>query len=204
MITEEDVYTSYKKARSLIQGKPYKLPKDWEKHFTTKLSLQQQETIIKATGYFNTTWSNINIDEYMITGFELFKTFSYHSLLNPKILAMYIEKDKQKKRRISISKELIIKSFDRIKERMEKQKILDGYTKLQTYCKLREGDRKVILFDYIKNLIDPLIVVYCIYYKYLQLSDTDKEYVYNISTRYRELLEKMFEVESFIKEGEKL
>jgi len=202
MVTEQDVYIAYRKAKSLQSGKGFRLPKDFDEWYNTKLTETNRCHLSRMAGFFNTTLSNINIDIYMECGFELFKTFSYHMFLSPKVLQHYIDKDKRKKRRISASMTGISDSFAYIKSQMKDQKVIEGYTMLQSYCKTREGDRKLILNDYMRNFIDPLVVVYCLYYKYLILTDIEREYMYPISNRYRELLTQMFEVEKFIKEKE--
>jgi len=202
MVTEQDVYIAYRKAKSLQSGKGFRLPKDFDEWYNTKLTETNRSHLSRMAGFFNTTLSNINIDIYMECGFELFKTFSYHMFLSPKVLQHYIDKDKRKKRRISASMTGISDSFAYIRSQMKDQKVIEGYTMLQSYCKTREGDRKLILNDYMRNFIDPLVVVYCLYYKYLILTDIEREYMYPISNRYRELLTQMFEVEKFIKEKE--
>lgn len=200
MITEQDVYVAYRRAKSISSGKGFRLPKDWDDYFENKMSPKNKEYLIKTTGYFNTTFSNIDIDKYMECGCELFKSFSYHLFLRPKIVGLYKDKDKQTKRKIVISNKSIEDTFDFIETFMIKRDIIKGYNMLQTYCKVKDGHRKTILEHYMKNKIDPLVIVYCIYYKYLVLTDIEREYIYNVTNRYRDLLQDMFQVEEYIKE----
>jgi hypothetical protein len=162
---------------------------------------QNREYLEKLTGYFNTTFSNIDIDKYMECGFQLWKTFSYHMFLRRNIIEMYKEQDKLKKRRIKKDMDRINDSMDFIIERVGDLK-RNGYNTLETYCKIKQGEMRLIVADYLKNDVDPLIFVYCIYYKYIKLTDIEREYCYTIVNRYRDLLDQMFEVEAFIKEKE--
>lgn len=203
MITPQDVYIAYRKAKSLHSGKGFRLPKEWDEYYATKLSPKNREFLDRATGYFNTTWSNINLDEYMETGSELYKTFSYHMFLKPLILTRYIEIDKLKKRRIVKDMCSIDTTFDYIDELTEykTRKYLD-YTNLQVYCKMKDESQSLLVTDYLTNKIDPLVFVYCLYYKYIKLTDIERQYCYNITNRYRDLLEQMFDVEGYIKQRE--
>ncbi len=202
MISEEDVYIQYRHAKSLQSGKGYRLPKQWDEYFTTKMTAKNREYLTRATGHFNTTWSNIDVATYMECGCELYKTFSYHMFLKPQILTHYIEKDKQKKRRIKVNHDSIDDSIDYINDFLSSNMTIGvyppDYTDLQIYCKIKNDNQKQIVSDYLKNKIDPLLLAYCLYYKYLKLTDIEREYCYNVINRYRDILEHVFEVESHI------
>ncbi len=202
MITVEDVYVAYRRAKSLQSGKGFRLPKDWDEFYATKMTPKNKELLEKAAGYFNTTWSNININEYMECGAEMYKSFAYHMFFHPKVLQNYIEKDKRKKRRIGKSAKSIEDTFVFINHFMRDRENINGYNMLQSYCKITDGHKKTILEHYMKNRVDPLVVVYCLYYKYLRLTDIERQYVYSISNRYRDLLQDMFDVEQEIKDRE--
>ena len=203
MFTDYEIYTQFRKAQSLAKGKPFRLPSDWDTFKNKRISVVNVTHLDRATGYFNTTWSNIDPLTYMQCGFELYKTFTYHMFLKPQIISLYIEKDKQKKRRIKINKESLLESIGFIRDTVG-SKELNGYSKLQIYCKMMDGDQRVIINHYLHNNIDPLLFVYCIYYKYIKMNDNDRILCYNIINRYRELLPLMFEVEDLIKSKENL
>ncbi len=200
MITDYDVYVSFRKAQANYKNKAFRLPSDWDSFKEKRMSVKNKQCLDRVTDFFNTKWSNIDIDTYMECGFSIYKTFSYHMFLKRNVLDLYIENDKQRKRRIKVNKESLHDSF--IHMRCVFCEPLKGYSLLESYCRVKRGAEKMIIHDYLKNKIDPLLIVYCIYHKYLKLSDTDREKVYNISNRYRDLLEKMFEVEHNIKELE--
>jgi hypothetical protein len=202
MITRFDVYVAYRRAKANKEGKGFRLPKEWNEFYNTKLTEKNREYLDKLTGYFNTTYSNINIDKYMECGFDLWKSFSYHMFLRKNIIDLYKEKDKQQKRKIKANSETINSTFDFINQFMNGKELFNGYNNLQSYCKIRDGHRKTILEHYMKGLIDPLVIVYCLYYKYLKLDDVETQYIYNITNRYRDLIEDMFQVEDQIKERE--
>ncbi len=200
MITEEDVYVCYRKAKSLQTGKGFRIPKDWDSHFNTKMKDQTRNLLIKAAGYFNTTWSNVDIQTYMEVGCRLYATFSYHMFFKPQVLSEYISQDKRQKRLIKANIEKIDESFDHINEWLiYKGFHSSDYTNLQLYCKCKDGEVKTIVADYLKNLIDPVLLSYCIFFKYIKLTDIEREYCYNVVNRYRDVLEQMFRVEDEIK-----
>ena len=196
MITDYDVYVAFRKAQAYSKNKPYRLPKNWTVFKNSRLSSKNLEFLQKLTDYFNTKWSNICIDDYMQYGFELYKNFSYHQFFKQNVIDLYIEKDKQKKRLFNNLKQSIKKTFDYLDTLKINPK--NGYTVLQHYCKLKDDNLKCIITDYIQNKINPLVFVYCLYYKYLTLTDIEKENVYYITNNYRELLAKMFKLKSYI------
>ena len=200
-MNDYNVYCAFRKAQSLAKGKAYRLPKCWDTFKQNRMSVKNRDSLDLITGYFSTKWSNIDIDTYMECGFDIYKTFSYHMFFKQNILDLYIERDKQKKRRIKASKEDIDLSFDLVNDTLKELKVsVDGYNNLQLYCKLHIDNQKTVVHDYLMNRIDPITFIYCIYYKYITLKDEDREKCYNIVNRYRELLPLMFEIEKYIKE----
>lgn len=141
--------------------------------------------------------------ECMECGYDLRKGFILNKILRPKILKHYIEKDKRAKRNLTPSQKRIDESFDFIIRYMGDTELPKGYNMLQSYCKLKvKGEGKRIIGDYLQNNIDTMTFVYCLYYKYVKLTDIEKESCYNIVNRYREVVQKMFEVEEYIKSKE--
>ncbi len=184
MMSIENVYIKFNEARASKLNKKFKKPKNWE----SKLLPDQIQIFAQISGYFLTKWSNINVKRYMECGFELYKRFTYKDILRPDIIKHYIETDKIKKRRINTSLKKIDSSFRYIEK------------SLKHYCNLHEGARSVIINDYLKNKIDTMILVYCIYYKYLIISKDEKELLYNIYGKYDEIVNKMFNIEYYIKD----
>lgn len=184
MISIENVYIKFNEARVSRQNKKFHLPKNWE----SKLSDDQIDIFTKISGYFLTKWSNIDIGRYMECGFELYKRFTYKDILRPDIIKHYIETDKISKRRVKISFKRIDNSFRYIEK------------DLRSFCVLHNGAKSVIIEYYLTNKIDTLVLVYCLYHKYLIPTQDEKEMLYNIYSRYSELIKKMFEVEDYIKE----
>ena len=198
MITDYDVYVAFRKAQAFSKNKPYRLPKNWDVFKNSRLSDKNLQFLQTITDYFNTKWSNISIDKYMECGFELFKNFSYHQFLKRNVIDLYIEKDKIRKRIIKQKKSDIRKSFEHIKSLNLSP--IKNYSVLETYCKLKDNQQKKIIKDYLLNKIDPVLFVYCLYYKFFQLTDIEKELVYNITNNYRKYLVIMFKQKKFIEE----
>lgn len=202
MITDYDLYCSYRKAQSIVKDRPYRLPKDWEKYKLT-MNINNLEWLQQATVAFNTKWSNINVDEYMLCGFDLLKTFTYKNMIDHRIIELYIIKDKAKKRRISDAIVEINRSFAIIKAYMSNKPERVGYTKLESYCKFRDGEKRVIIDHYIKNGISPSILVYCIAKKYIILDDDERTVLPYITKNFREFMKMMNEYIDYIEEQEK-
>ncbi len=202
MYTDYDIYVAFRAAQANSKGKAFRLPSDWETFKKNRMSKVNFENLTKITGYFNTKWSNLNIDTYMECGFTLYKTFSYTMFFNRPVIDLYIENDKQLKRRIKKNKKNIDTSFN-IVNSIIGINTLNGYNKLQMICKLKEGEQKKVIDLYLHNKFDSLLFVYCIYYKYIKLTDIEREQCYNIVGKYRDLLQLMLgEIEEYIRDKE--
>ena len=204
MITEYDVYCAFRKAQANQNGRGYRIPKNWD-DFLGKMNKKNAEWLYKMSVYFNTTYSNINVDEYMSCGFTLWKSFTYKHFCDGKIIDLYIQLDKIKKRKMTATKTEIISSINYIYTYLDKSEInlMKGYTKLHNYCKLRDGQIRRIINTYNTNNIDSILLVYCIYKRYINLTDDERALIPYISTRFRELQENMLEVIDYIKELDK-
>lgn len=202
MITPYQVYCAFRRAQSLSTGKPYRLPKSWEAQMA-KMSEPNLRSLERTAGYFNTTYSAVDLEEYMKCGFELYKGFTYTSLLKKEVLQHYIQKDKVKKRKVNASKEDIDNTFENIHDYLNDVECRKGYSKLQSFCKDREGEVRKIINLYNKGLIDQMTFIYCINKKYIVLTDDERALIPYISQRYRDLLDNLYDVIEYIQEKEK-
>lgn len=201
MITTYDVYCAYRKANSLVNNKPYRLPKDWEA-YKEKMNSANRKWLEVTTMYFNTTWSNVDLETYMKCGFEVYKDFTYKHFTNSQVLSHYIHKDKVKKRKMNSEIQEIEDTFDYIKGFMVDVPRRAGYSQLQNFCKLRDGERRVIINMYMRGQIDTMTLVYCLSKRYLIMSDDERALVPYISQRYRELLDNLHSVKNVIAQKE--
>ena len=183
MLNIKNVYTVFNEVRLSRSNKKFKLPKNWE----SKLLPDQIDIFTKIYGYFLTKWSNIDVKRYMESGFDLYRRFTYKDILRPDIIKHYIEQDKVYKRRTKLSKRRIDNSFRYIER------------DVKSFCILHDGNKNVIIEYYLKNKIDTLVLVYCIYHKYLIPTEDEKQMLYNIYNRYDELVKMMFKAEDHIK-----
>ena len=204
MITEFDVYVAFRRAHTNHKGTTgFRLPKDWEKHRTTRMTEYNQACLYKMTVHFNTTLSNINMDKYMACGFELYgDTFSYRKFCDQKILNLYMTHDKQKKRKMQASVDEIDATFEFLKGEMGVKPRRDGYGQLQNFCKFRDGEVKFIINTYLKGKVDMMTLTYCIFRRYLTLTDDERALTPYIADRYRELVENMQDVKNYIERKE--
>ena len=70
MITEQDTYTYFRQSQSRFISRPYRLPKDFDKFFNTRLAAKNKEALEIITKWFNTKWSNIDCAKFFDCGFE--------------------------------------------------------------------------------------------------------------------------------------
>lgn len=174
MITINDVYISYQKACANYCNRPYRIPKDWNKIWArfAKTNLYNLEMITIA---FNTRWHMINMDKYFDCGFKLFgKGFSYNKFYDRRILTMYIEEDKQQKRKDGNIKESMINSLDFINDWINDKPYRVDRSVYSQYCQLKEGGIKAPIKHYINNDIDKHTLAWLICQKYLILEDNER------------------------------
>lgn len=203
MITELDVYAAFKRAQAEAKGTGgYRMPKDWKKHQETKFNKFTNDCLYKMMMHFNTTYSNVDMDKYMACGFELWKSFGYKHFCDPKIINLYMQYDKQEKRRMLASKDQIDSTFEFLKHEMMTKPRREGYGQLQNYCKFRDGEVRIIINTYMKGKIDAMTLIYCIFKRYLSLTDDERALTPYIADRYRSLCENMQEVKNYIERKE--
>lgn len=159
MLDEQDIYICFRTVQSSKLNRPCRIPKDWNKHFETKFKPEQREALRKMKRYLATTWSNIDLEKYFACGFELYKTFSYHQFFYPQVLNLYIQKEKNVKRKTANIKAEFIKSAKYVKMMMLKENICS----FKQYYSQRNGVKYVVVSDYIKNNVSSHFLSYLIY-----------------------------------------
>jgi len=197
MFDDWSVYVAFRHAQSMSKGKPYRLPKDWETFKKTRMSPKNLEFINKTVDCFNTKWHNVDLNDYMQYGFELWKNFSYHQFLNSKLIEYYIRKTKIKVRSIRISREIITESMKFIKLFMKDKSLINGYSVIETYCKLRDGQSRIVVKHFLQGKIDKLTMAYLINKGYLTLNDNERPLMSDFISQYRELIYKSKELSTF-------
>lgn len=197
----EKIYYQFRKAQSDHFGRGFRMPKDFEQHFNNKFKEQNKKKLIKITGNFLTKWQNIDPYQYFLCGFELFgKNFSYMKFMQEKILLLYKNKDKNKKREIRVTKQGLVDSAFFVKRYMRKY----GLSSLDDYIHKTEGNRKVAVEHYLKNKIDASFFVYLLG-KGMILTDNERCDIPYIQTNFRKLKFNLEDLKDFlIKMGEKI
>lgn len=177
MITVSDVHMAFIKQKELYQNK--KINPNF-----SKLSKENRDKLQKMADYFNTIYQNIDMDEYMATGFELWKTFNINKIDDKKIFEKYKSKDKRRKRDFSnISVETIKNSIDYIHSK---------YENLFEYCKNDVIIRRPIN-DYIHNKIDGLTLIFLVEKKYIRsFNEEEKPLISYIISNYTDMKYKMY------------
>lgn len=201
MITEYDVYYAFRKAQSLSNDRGFRIPKNWEA-FKAKMNENNRQWLREACMYFNTTYSNVDLDKYMMCGFEIWKGFSYKHFTHKKVIDLYIHKDKVAKRKLEVSRREIETTFNFISDELRDKPLRPGYNQLQNYCKFRTGETRNIINTYVQGKIDIMTLAYCVNRKYLILTDDERAMSPYLVQRYRELMENLQDVKGFIEEME--
>ena len=196
-----DVYYNFRKAQSESKGRGFRMPKDFDSHLEKKFSEKNREALLLATQYFNTKWTNVNPYRYMQCGFEMFKTFSYVKFFDPRIMRLYVQKDKNIKREMNVNKKAIVESVKFIKRFMKENNI----HMLRNYLQMKNGHKKVIVDHYVHGSIDKYLLVWLVKTGKLVLNDDDRACMTYIVHQYRKIGEKLQEINGFMRKvGEKL
>lgn len=194
----EHTYYCFRKAQSDFKGHGFRMPKNFEEHLETKMKEQNKKKLINITRFFKTKWSNIDPYNYFRCGFELWKSFSYIKFLDPKILKLYISRDKIEKRKTRLLKESMLESALYIKRWMKDNNV---YT-LQDYIKCENGNMSIAVQHYRKGKIDNGFFVFLLT-KGLILNNNERNYVPYIAQNYRKIrsnLEKLNEFTRIMEE----
>lgn len=201
-MTTYQVYCAFRRAQGESKGTGFRLPKSWEDQ-QKKMTQQNLDALQKTADYFNTVFSNIDLETYMKCGFELYKGFTYAMFLKKEVIQLYINKDKSKKRRMESSKETIDDTFDNISEYLSSRTLHKGYSKLQSFCKFRDGEIRDVVTLYNQSKVDQMTLVYCMTKKYITMSDDEMALVPYITQRYRTLVSNLNDIKEYIIQKEK-
>lgn len=196
----KNVYYQFRKAQAHYNNRGFRMPKDFEKHFKTKLSTVNQKKLTNITNWFNTKWSNIDPYRYFICGFELYKKrFSYVKFFEEKIILLYKQRDKNEKRKAKATKKSLVNSAAFVKKYMKDNEI----ESLREYIDTNDGNQKLAVSHYLKNKIEASFFVFLMK-KGMKLSDTDRSYIPYIAKNYRRLNIELNEMKSFLDKIEEL
>lgn len=189
----EDVYIEFRKAQSSSKNRPYRLPKDFDSFLENRMSKKNAENLKLITGYFNTKWKEVDPFEYFLCGFELFKTFSYAQFFKKNVLALYIQRDKAKKRSLENIKREINESYSFFKRYIDKHDM-----NVYSYCDEVTGNRKLPVVHYLENKIGTGFISILIASKWLRINDDEMAAMPYVVGRWFELLDIMEENKDFI------
>lgn len=177
MISVEDVYIAFIRAKGKFNDRPFRIPKKWDSIWS-KLGAKNVEMIELLMKAMSTRWNKIDIDTYMDNGFKLFGSkFTYVKFFDRRILLSYIEEDKIKKR-ISENIKLDMKNSLYFIENYMKS--IDNYnTKFSIYIQYGQKYIDGILapfYHYNRNKIDKYTLIWLISQKYVSYDDINKNF----------------------------
>jgi len=190
----ENVYIEFRKAQSIAKGKPYRLPKDFEKHLNNKMSKVNRKSLSVVTNWFITKWSGVSIGKYFECGFELFNNFTYRNFADPRILKLYISRDKLIKRKAELGKRNIIDSVKFVLKYIREHKIKST----SIYCMIRQDGKSLPIIHYLNNDIDRYFLTWMIREKYVHLNDYEMSVIPYITDKYREILDELAQNNRFL------
>ena len=196
MVEITDVYIEYQRALARFNNRPYRVPKDWDKVWSklNEKSLYNLEMITKA---FSTRWHNIDIGNYFDCGFQLLgKKFTYVNFFERKIILLYIENDKQKKRKTTSIVEAMNESLGFIENWMEKHEKRDDLSIYSCYSRMKVDGVSAPIKHYLDNKIDKYMLTLLIKEKYLQLKDHEKIMIPLVIENYRKYSNELNEMEA--------
>ena len=195
IMNPENVYYFFRKAQSDVKGRGFRMPKDFESHLQNKFSKKNREALLMVTGFFSTKWENVDPYRYFQSGFELLKTFSYINFFDPRVMRLYIQKDKNIKRESSDYKKEIVQSVVFVGNYMRKNNII----MFSDYLQKKDGNRRIITKHYIANKISKFFIVWLMVLGKLSLSDSDIAFMPYISDQYRDIRVKLDEIGPFLR-----
>jgi hypothetical protein len=196
----EDIYYYFRKAQANSNNRGFRMPKDFDKHFNTKMSEKNREALTLAVKYFNTKWSRIDPFRFMKCGFELFKSFSYTKFFDRRVLNLYIQKDKHIKRDAELCKGKMTDSALFVLKYMKENKI----SSLSRYCMMKTGAISYPVKHYIDNSIDKFFVVWLVTLGLLDIDDDNRALVPYIVEQYRDILSDLDNISGYLSKLKKL
>jgi hypothetical protein len=194
MYTEFDIYSIFRKVQAEQFNRGYRLPKDWVKYYTEKLSKNQQEILTRSSKYFSTVWNSINIENYFECGFQLYPKFNFHHFFDKNIMKLYIQKDKNRKNDLRNMKKSLIDSCKFVMLYMKDKK---HNHILNDYCKLTNEKIPVIINHYLNNDISNYFLAWMIAEGYVDVYDY-RPYVETVIKNYRVMYAKLNEEQEFL------
>ncbi|MFW5848086.1 MAG: hypothetical protein ACOCVF_04150 [bacterium] len=184
MYTAGDIYVKFKE----IEGIHKNIPSSYSG--MDRLSKDNRNKLQKMADHFNTIWQNIDIDNYLKVGFDMWKSFNINKIDDPRIIQKYKRLDKKRKINFDdISDEDILKSINYIKQ---------NYNDVMDYCN-DDNFIRLPVSDYVAGKIDAIILMFLIEKKYLShLQEEEKMMVFYFIDNYENIKYKMYEKYEFI------
>jgi len=200
MTTPFDVYSIFREVQARSKNRPYRLPKDFDKFLENRMSKKNREVLELVAKYFSTKWVNIDVEKFMGCGFELFgKNFTYTKFFNSKLMRFYIERDKNKKRKIELSKKEMVKSARYVKRYMQPIRNNPNISLIREYCRKRDGEIRLIVRHHVQGHIDKYFLVWMVSSGQITLTDDERALVPYVIGRYRDYVEDLKAVNPFLK-----
>jgi hypothetical protein len=185
MITEKQVYETFRREQGNFLNRGFRLPKDWESHWE-KMKENDKKALEMMVMFLNTKWRDIDITRYFQSGFFVFKhKFTYVKFFDHRIIKDYVAKDKAKKM-----------NLDQVKRDFQNSLkfVIQTGMKVPEYVQQREGEMSLPVIHYIQGKIDTSFLCYLIMKGFLKLNSTERSRCPCLESQYRESLTKLSEL----------
>jgi len=160
-----------------------------------KMPAEYMAALRQMAHWFNTKWRDIDMDRYFECGLELYgNRLNYMNFTDHKIIKLYIQKDKNIKRKAKFTKEALVESAKFVKQYMRENNM--------TFLKYRmTRDTRLLAVDhYLQNKIDHNFLTWLISFGLVTLYDDDIAVIPYINENYRETLNELENVRPFLTE----
>jgi len=142
---------------------------------------------------FSTVWANMDIERFFACGFEIFgERFCYLNFFDQRITRLYINKDKNRKLNIELSKKDLIDSIKFVLKYIKENNIRS----FSVYCLSRDGYALPVV-HYLKNNINAHFLVWLLKERMFRLDDNDRSVIPYVIENYRIISQKLDEVKDF-------
>jgi hypothetical protein len=160
-----------------------------------KMSAEYMAALRQLAYWFSTKWQDVDMERYFECGFDLFgNRLNHMNFADHRIIKLYIQKDKNIKRKAKFTKESLVNSAKFVKQYMRENNL-----NFLAYRMAR--DTRLLAVDhYLQNHIDHNFLTWLIAFNLVTLYDEDIAVIPYINENYRETLTELENVRPFLNE----
>ena len=165
----QDIWFAFQKAKACAKNRGYNRKIKSFSAIWEKRKPEERENIRKMHRFLLTTWQNIDIDKYFSCGFELWKNFTYTKWFDPKIIELYVLKERNDRIKDDEIKTSLVNSAKFIKNYIKDNDIKD----FRVYSRKRDNHELLCINHFIQNKISKWMLAFLIINKYCIIEPED-------------------------------